>query len=178
MHILLLLPYHLSPFFFFFSSCYYALTLSICPFFRFRNRKLAIFSLSFFFSLSFNFLIMIYNHYSQPVLTATSERIPTTAWGPFTIVTITFVILVTCLILNCNRIRRRVSERRGFRTERFEKRHKQDIESSSFYLHEKITTPDSVYSKESVKYDPDIIKSQSSTLPPPLKLERSSLYHQ
>ncbi|KAG1461633.1 hypothetical protein G6F56_005684 [Rhizopus delemar] len=92
----------------------------------------------------------------QPILTATTERIPTSAWGPFTILTIIFVVLVTCIILNCSRIRRRVSERRGFRAQQFEKRHKNF--ESDFY-HERIATPDSVYSKES-KIEPHSPETQ------------------
>lgn len=65
--------------------------------------------------------------------TATTERVPTSTWGPFTIVVVVFLVILTCFILNCSRIRRTVSDRRmerlgrsgPFKTRSFERRHKE-----------------------------------------------------
>lgn len=92
----------------------------------------------------------------QSTITATTERIPTTTWGPFTIITIVSLVLVTCIILNCHRIRRSVTGRRAVhQSGQFEKTHKEmqqvDIESnadfSSFRSRESqnVTVPDTVY---------------------------------
>ncbi|KAI8081896.1 uncharacterized protein B0P05DRAFT_538519 [Gilbertella persicaria] len=102
---------------------------------------------------------------------ATSERIPTTTWGPFTIVVVVSLVLLTCFILNCNRIRRRVDETRMNRLGRtgsfsFESRHKQlqeaDLEWNSHppivYTQEKLTSPESTYASSNI-----ISSSKSST---------------
>ncbi|ORE02168.1 hypothetical protein BCV72DRAFT_235146 [Rhizopus microsporus var. microsporus] len=92
----------------------------------------------------------------QSTITATTERIPTTTWGPFTIITIVSLVLVTCIILNCHRIRRSVTGRRAVhQSGQFEKTHKEmkqvDIESnadfSSFCSRDSqnVTVPDTVY---------------------------------
>ncbi|KAI8878295.1 hypothetical protein K501DRAFT_196225 [Backusella circina FSU 941] len=101
---------------------------------------------------------------------ATSEHIPTATSGPFTIVVVVFLVLITCLILNCSRVRRTVSERRMdklglssvFKKKSFEKRHKElqeaDIEWNSnppmVYLGDRddLTTPETVHSKSSSLY--------------------------
>lgn len=106
---------------------------------------------------------------SEPVI-ATSERIPTATSGPFTIVVIVFLVLITCLILNCSRVRRTVNERRMdrlglsnvFKKKSFERRHKElqeaDIEWNSsppmVYLggRDDLSTPETVHSKPSSIY--------------------------
>ncbi|OBZ82998.1 hypothetical protein A0J61_08955 [Choanephora cucurbitarum] len=61
---------------------------------------------------------------------ATTERIPTTTWGPFTLFVVVTLVLLTCFILNCKRIRRKVDETKMHRSGKtgsfsFENRHKQ-----------------------------------------------------
>jgi hypothetical protein len=94
---------------------------------------------------------------------ATPDRIPTSTWGPFTIMVIIFLALFTCFILNCSRIRRKVSERRMDKLGRsgpfaFERRHKElqeaDLEWNNHppmvFTNEKtLTAPESTYSSGS-----------------------------
>lgn len=62
--------------------------------------------------------------------TATLDRIPTETWGPFTIGIVVLLVIMTCFILNCNRIRRKVDEHRMMMrhgtksSSSYEKRHK------------------------------------------------------
>ncbi|KAI8372135.1 hypothetical protein BD560DRAFT_423398 [Blakeslea trispora] len=93
---------------------------------------------------------------------ATSERIPTTTWGPFTIVVVILLVFLTCFILNCNKIRRKVDETKMHRLGKtgpfsFENRHKQlqeadlewNIHPPIVYTQEKISTPESSHSRNS-----------------------------
>lgn len=96
-------------------------------------------------------------HVYQPQsnITATTERIPTTTWGPFAIITIISLVLITCIILNCHRIRRSVAGRRAVhQSGQFEKTYKMkqvDIESSIDFSSlcsrdsQNVTVPDTVY---------------------------------
>lgn len=93
---------------------------------------------------------------------ATTERIPTTTWGSFTIVVVVFLVILTCFILNCSRIRRKVNETRMDKLGRsgplsFERRHKElqeaDLEWNNhppmvFTTEKQLTTPESTYSSK------------------------------
>lgn len=108
--------------------------------------------------------VMILSNQTLPMgipARATSERIPTSTWGPFTIVIIVFLVLLTCLIINCSRIQRKVDEKRMDKLGRsgrfsFEKRHKDlqeaDLEWNNHppivFTNEKISTPESTYSSK------------------------------
>ncbi|GAA5810686.1 hypothetical protein MFLAVUS_004112 [Mucor flavus] len=91
---------------------------------------------------------------------ATTERIPTSTWGSFTIVVVVFLVLFTCFILNCSRIRRTVDGRRmdklgrsgTFKKKSFERRHKElqeaDLEWNDhppMVYEEKLPTPESIH---------------------------------
>jgi hypothetical protein len=92
---------------------------------------------------------------------ATTERIPTSTWGPFTIIVVVFLVILTCLILNCSRIVRRVNERRmdklgrsgPFKKKSFERRHKElqeaDLEWNNnppmVYEDKMLATPESIH---------------------------------
>lgn len=94
---------------------------------------------------------------------ATPERIPTSTWGPFTTVVVVFLVVLTCFIINCSRIRRKVNERRMDKLGRsgpftFERRHKElqeaDLEWNNHppmvFTNEKtLTIPKSTYSSSS-----------------------------
>ena len=88
------------------------------------------------------------------------ERIPTSTWGPFTIIVVVFLVILTCFILNCSRIRRKVSERRmdklglsgTFKQKSYEKRHKElqeaDLEWNNnppMVYEDKLSTPESAH---------------------------------
>lgn len=70
------------------------------------------------------------NSHKEPI--ATTERIPTSTLGPFTVILVVCLVLFTCFILNCSRIRRTVDGRRmdklgrssTFKKKSFERRHK------------------------------------------------------
>ncbi|KAG2198340.1 hypothetical protein INT46_010419 [Mucor plumbeus] len=93
---------------------------------------------------------------------ATTERIPTTTWGSFTIVVVVFLITLTCFILNCSRIRRKVNETRMDKLGKsgllsFERRHNKlqeaDLEWNNhppmvFTTEKLLTTPESTYSSK------------------------------
>lgn len=92
---------------------------------------------------------------------ATTERIPTTTWGSFTAVVVVFLVILTCFILNCSCIRRKVNEKRMDKLGRsgplsFERRHKElqeaDLEWNNHppmvFTNEKLTTPESTYSSK------------------------------
>lgn len=98
---------------------------------------------------------------------ATSERIPTSTWGPFTIVVVVFLVTMTCFILNCNRIRRKVNERRmdrlglsgTFKQRSFEKRHKElqeaDLEWNNnppMVYEDKLSAPESIHCSKHSSY--------------------------
>lgn len=91
---------------------------------------------------------------------ATSERIPTSTWGPFTIVIVVFLVILTCFILNCSRIIRKVNEKRmdrlgrsgTFKQRSYERRHKDlqeaDLEWNNnppMVYEDKISTPESIH---------------------------------
>ncbi|KAL9546129.1 hypothetical protein MBANPS3_006810 [Mucor bainieri] len=84
---------------------------------------------------------------------ATTERIPTTTWGSFTAVVVVFLVILTCFILNCSCIRRKLG-RSGPLS--FERRHKElqeaDLEWNNHppmvFTNEKLTTPESTYSSK------------------------------
>lgn len=91
---------------------------------------------------------------------ATSERIPTSTWGPFTIVIVVFLVILTCFILNCSRIIRKVNEKRmdrlgrsgTFKQRSYEKRHKDlqeaDLEWNNnppMVYEDKLSTPESAH---------------------------------
>lgn len=93
---------------------------------------------------------------------ATTERIPTTTWGSFTIVVVVFLVILTCFILNCSRIRRKVNETKMDKLGRsgplsFERRHKElqeaDLEWNNhppmvFTTEKLLNTPESTYSSK------------------------------
>lgn len=95
---------------------------------------------------------------------ATAERIPTSTWGPFTTMVVTVLVLLTCFILSCGHIRRKVNERRMDKLGRsgpftFERRHKElqeaDLEWNShppivFTNEESVTIPESAYNSSSI----------------------------
>ncbi|KAI8987831.1 hypothetical protein BDF20DRAFT_832730 [Mycotypha africana] len=99
---------------------------------------------------------------------ATSERIPTSTWGSFTIVTVVLLLIVICLILNCNRIRRKVTENRIGRLKRseqslsFEKRHKElqeaEVEwnNNNNRLYDQHHNPHNIYPYHSSAYTTQI----------------------
>ncbi|KAI8642093.1 hypothetical protein BD408DRAFT_417070 [Parasitella parasitica] len=109
---------------------------------------------------------------------ATTERIPTTTWGPFTIVIVVFLVILTCFILNCSRIRRKVNEKRMDKVGwsgpfSFERRHKAlqeaDLEWNNHppmvFTNEKlITTPESTYSSKFSSSSCSAWSSTSSTI--------------
>lgn len=96
-----------------------------------------------------------------PERIASYERIPTSTWGPFTIVVVVFLVFITCFILNCSRIQRTVDERKmdrlgrsgTFKKRSFERRHKDlqeaDLEWNNnppmVYEEKPPTTPESVH---------------------------------
>ncbi|KAI7890560.1 uncharacterized protein EV154DRAFT_250404 [Mucor mucedo] len=101
------------------------------------------------------------NKNTIPERIASYERIPTSTWGPFTIVVVVFLVIFTCFILNCSRIRRSVGERKmdrlgrsgTFKKRSFERRHKDlqeaDLEWNNnppmVYEEKQPTTPESVH---------------------------------
>ncbi|KAI9468979.1 MAG: hypothetical protein EXX96DRAFT_589994 [Benjaminiella poitrasii] len=100
---------------------------------------------------------------------ATTEAIPTTTWGAFTITVLVFLILLTCLILNCNRIRRKINERKSgkkrisiskrqsSRLPSFERRHKElqeaDLEWNNTLPHVYCPTNEKAIANPQVAYD-------------------------
>ncbi|KAK4514437.1 Fructose-bisphosphate aldolase 1 [Mucor velutinosus] len=105
-------------------------------------------------------LPLITNNIYKPAR-ATTERIPTTTWGSFTAIVVVFLVILTCFILNCSCIRRKVNEKRMDRLGRsgslsFERRHKElqeaDLEWNNHppmvFTNEKLTTPESTYSSK------------------------------
>lgn len=126
--------------------------------------------------------------------TATLDKIPTETWGPFTICVVIFLVILTCFILNCNRIRRKVDEHRMNRHGKsgpfsFEKRHK-DLQEADLewnvhppivFTSEKLSTPESTYSSKGSSIaqkhhyqDENFMKTQPPSVQLRLTLEEAS----
>ncbi|KAI8090726.1 hypothetical protein BDF21DRAFT_483685 [Thamnidium elegans] len=130
---------------------------------------------------------------------ATTERIPTSTWGSFTVVVVVVLVLFTCFILNCSRIRRTVDGRRmnklgrsgTFKKKSFERRHKElqeaDLEWNDhppMIYEEKLPTPESIHyswsshstlaAVKSHHYDINFIRNQLPGVQLRLTLENAS----
>jgi hypothetical protein len=84
------------------------------------------------------------NYYAPA--TATIEKIPTETWGPFTICVVVFLVILTCLILNCSRIRRKVDQRRMRRQN--DKDPERLLYPPIVFTDEKLSTPETTYSSK------------------------------
>lgn len=113
-----------------------------------------------------------------PERIASYERIPTSTWGPFTIVIVVFLVFFTCFIINCSRIRRSVDERKmdrlgrsgTFKKRSFERRHKDlqeaDLEWNNHppmvYEDKQPTTPESIHCSKHSSFSSSAWSSQST----------------
>ncbi|KAI9357168.1 hypothetical protein BD770DRAFT_389198 [Pilaira anomala] len=116
--------------------------------------------------------------HKEPI--ATTERIPTSTLGPFTVILVVCLVLFTCFILNCSRIRRTVDGRRMdklgrsgvFKKKSFERRHKDlqeaDLEWNDhppIVYEEKLpATPESIHCSNQSSISSSAWSSNSTTV--------------